>query len=185
MTISMPCDTAALTHSPELPKSIFDAGEEQFGLADARALAKDLGLDTELAELSGSSSSSTTTISYGWRRGLMRYNRVEGLSVGALGERALGKRYDGSALVRLGTADLMPNVELRVARGDERRSIGLTGYHRLDSANDWGDPFGIGGSLSALVFGRDEGYYYRSTTRPPRRTSRCRTRSAARRSGLT
>ena len=163
MTISMPCDTDALIHSPELPKSIFDAGEEQFGLADARALAKDLGLDTELAELSGSSSSSTTTISYGWRRGLMRYNRVEGLSVGALGERALGKRYDGSALVRLGTADLVPNVELRVARGNERRSIGLTGYHRLDSANDWGDPFGIGGSLSALVFGRDEGYYYRSS----------------------
>ena len=163
MTISMPCDTAALTHSPELPKSIFDAGEEQFGLADARALAKDLGLDAQLAGLAGTSSSTTTTISYGWRRGLMRYNRVEGLSLGALGERKLGKTYDGSALVRLGTGDLEPNVELRIARGTEHRSVGVTGYHRLDNANDWGDPFGLGGSLSALVFGRDEGFYYRSS----------------------
>src|SRR6185503_18667798 len=42
------------------------------------------------------------------------------------------------------------------------RSTGLTGYFRLNSANDWGDAFGLGGSLSALVFGRDEGFYFRS-----------------------
>jgi hypothetical protein len=161
MTISMPCDTTALLHSPELPPSIFDAGEQEFGLADARALAKDLGLDRQLAGVSGTTRSKPR-ISYGWRGGLMRYNRVEGFSAGVLGERGLGKTYQGTALVRLGSGDLEPNVEMHVGRGAESRSLRLGGYHRLDSANDWGDPFGLGGSLSALVFGRDEGYYYRS-----------------------
>ena len=165
MTLAMPCDTAALAHSPELPPSIFDKGEETFGIAEARSLAKELGIDKELAAVTGSSSSTTksTTVSYGWRNGLMRYNRVEGLSLGVLAERKVGTRYDGSALLRLGTADLEPNVELRIARGTEQRSTGLAGYHRLNSANDWGDAFGLGGSLSALVFGRDEGFYFRSS----------------------
>jgi hypothetical protein len=161
-TINMPCDTAALLHSPELPPSIFDKGEEHFGLADARALAKDLGVDKELAAVSGSSSS-RTTIAYGWRDGLMRYNRVEGLSLGVRGERALGGGYVGSAVARLGSGDLEPNIDASVMRGTPQRSLALGGYHRLDSANDWGDPFGLGGSISSLVFGRDEGFYYRSS----------------------
>lgn len=167
MTISMPCDTAALTHSKELPPSIFDKGEEEFNLADARALAKDLGVDSYIASLPGvpgaASSSVKTKLYYGWRDGLMRYNRVEGFSLGARAERPLGATYSGSALVRLGSADLEPNVELRLSRGDGLRTLGLTGYHRLTSANDWGDPFGLGGSLSALLFGRDEGFYFRGS----------------------
>lgn len=163
MTIAMPCDTVALAHSPELPPSIFDPGEQEFDIAEARALAKEIGLDKELNGISGTSAAATSHVSYGWRQGLMRYNRVEGLSLGVLGERRLGTAYDGSARLRLGTGDLEPNVELRVARGREQRALALVGYHRLTSANDWGDPFGLGGSLSALLFGRDEGYYYRSS----------------------
>ena len=162
MTLAMPCDTAALAHSPELPASIFDKGEEEFGIADARALAKDLGIDRELEAVSGSSATTPTLVSYGWRGGLMRYNRVEGLSLGVRADRRVKQTYDGSALLRLGTADLVPNVELRLARGTEERSLALSSYFRLNSANDWGDAFGIGGSLSALVFGRDEGFYFRS-----------------------
>jgi hypothetical protein len=161
-TINMPCDTDALLHSPELPPSIFDKGEEHFGIADARALAKDLGIDKELAAVSGSASSgsaSQRTIAYGWRDGLARYNRVEGLSLGVRGEKALGTGYVGSAVVRFGSGDLEPNVDARVTRGTPQRSLALGGYHRLESANDWGDPFGLGGSISALVFGRDEGFY--------------------------
>lgn len=160
VAVSMPCDTLALLHSAELPPSIFDDGEQEFGVADARALARELELD--VAALT-SSAATRTTVSYGYRRGLMRYNRVEGLSVGLLAERVLGRGFDGSALLRLGTADLEPNVELRVARGGDRRRLSFAGYHRLDSAGDWGDPFGLGGSLSSLLFGRDEGYYYRSS----------------------
>jgi hypothetical protein len=165
MTISMPCDTAALAHSRELPPSIFDKGEEHFNLADARALAKELGVDEQLAGLGGVAGASSTrpVVTYGWRNGLLRYNRVEGLSGGVLVQKPLGKGYDGLALFRLGTGDLEPNVDLRARRGTDHRSIALGGYHRLESANDWGDPFGLGGSLSALLFGRDEGFYYRAS----------------------
>ena len=163
VTISVPCDTAALAHSPELPPSIFDKGEEFFGIADARALAKDMGIDKELASLSGSSSARGTSLAYGWRNGLMRYNRVEGLSLGARAERALGDAYVGSAVVRFGTGDLEPTIDAWISRGTPQRSLAFGGYHRLDSANDWGDPFGLGGSISSLVFGRDEGFYYRSS----------------------
>lgn len=163
MTINMPCDTVALLRSPELPPSIFDKGEEHFGIADARALAKDLGIDKELAAVSGSSSARTTTVSYGWRNGLLRYNRVEGLSLAGRVERPLGRGYVGSTVVRFGTGDLEPNIDARVTRGAVQRSVSFGGYHRLESANDWGDPFGLGGSISSLVFGRDEGFYYRSS----------------------
>jgi outer membrane protein assembly factor BamA len=40
--------------------------------------------------------------------------------------------------------------------------LGITAYRRLVAANDWGDPLSVGGSLSALLFGRDEGFYYRT-----------------------
>jgi hypothetical protein len=163
LTINMPCDTVALLTSPELPPSIFDKGEEHFGMAEARALAKDLGIDKELAAISGSSSAGKTTLSYGWREGLMRYNRVEGLSLAARAERPLGRGYIGSTVVRFGTGDLEPNIDARVKRGTPQRAVSFGGYHRLESANDWGDPFGLGGSISALVFGRDEGFYYRSS----------------------
>ena len=162
VTVSTPCDTAKLLHSPELPPSIFDEGEEEFGLADARALAKELNV-TLPSVSSGSSQRATTKLSYGWRGGLARYNRVEGVSLGLLAERPLGRGWDGSALLRLGSADLEPNVTLRVTRGTEQRSVSVGGYHRLENTTDWGDPFGIGGSLSSLVFGRDEGFYYRGS----------------------
>lgn len=164
VTLAVPCDTAALVHSAELPPSIFDKGEEFFGIADARALAKDLGIDKHFAEVTGSSSSARRVrLAYGWRNGLMRYNRVEGLSLGARAERALGDAYVGSALVRFGTGDLEPNIDAKITRGTPQRSLAFGGYHRLESANDWGDPFGLGGSISSLVFGRDEGFYYRSS----------------------
>jgi hypothetical protein len=38
----------------------------------------------------------------------------------------------------------------------------LNAYRRLSTANDWSDPFAFGASLSALLFGRDEGFYYRT-----------------------
>ena len=165
MTIAVPCDTAALAHSPALPPSIFDKGEDEFRLADARELAKELGIDQALADRTGTTADAApkTTFAYGWRDGLARYNRVEGLSLGVRADRPVGRTYDGHALVRLGSADLEPNVELGLRRGTDARWTGLTGYHRLNSANDWGDAFGLGGSLSALLFGRDEGFYYRSS----------------------
>ena len=101
------------------------------------------------------------TISYG--PSLMRYNRVEGLSVGASVEQQLGGGYSGLAIGRLGFADFEPNLELSLARSNLTKTIRFTAYNRLVSASDWGHPLTFGSSFSALMFGRDEGFYYRAS----------------------
>ena len=100
------------------------------------------------------------TISYGLP--YTRFNRVEGLSTGFEVEKVLGEGYSTDALFRIGVADWSPNGELSLKRTDGRRSIRVTGYRRLVASNDWGDPLGFSSSLSALFFGRDEGFYYRT-----------------------
>lgn len=153
----IPCDTAALAHSSELPPSIFDSGEELFGTAEGRALAKELDLS-----LQPGWGSLPPTLHYGLDRGMLRYNRVEGLSAGIDVEQHFGRGYTGEAMFRIGVADLEPNGELHIRRGYGGTTYGLGVYHRLDAAGDWGEPFGVGASLDALLFARDDGFYYRS-----------------------
>lgn len=91
--------------------------------------------------------------------GLVRYNRVEGLSVG-------GRLQAASAVstaeltVRVGTADPTPGAELRLTRELRRMGATLSGYHQLAAV----DPsyLGLGNSLSAFFTGKDGGYYYRA-----------------------
>jgi hypothetical protein len=66
------------------------------------------------------------------------------------------------ALARLGVGDWQPNGELGVARSNGQRTLRATAYRRLAAANDWGAPLSFGASVGALLFGRDEGFYYRS-----------------------
>jgi hypothetical protein len=82
----IPCDTVALAHSSELPRSIFDSGEEVFGTEQGKELAKalDLSLQPGWGPL-------PYTLHYGIDRGMLRYNRVEGLSAGIDVERELGR----------------------------------------------------------------------------------------------
>ena len=49
------------------------------------------------------------------------------------------------------------------SRSNLSQTISVSGYHRLAVANDWGNPLSFGSSFSALVFGKDEGFYYRAT----------------------
>jgi hypothetical protein len=101
------------------------------------------------------------TFAYG--PSMLRYNRIEGLSVGASVEQQLGGGYSASAIARLGLADWEPNVELRGQRSNVAQTIGITAYNRLVSASDWGRPLSFSSSFSALMFGRDEGFYYRAS----------------------
>src|SRR6266550_3840054 len=154
--IRTPCDTVALAHSSELPKSIYDEGEAVFGTAERDALVSEaltLGAQPGFAP-------QRATLSYGLP--YTRFNRVEGLSTGFEVEKVLGEGYSTDALFRIGVADWSPNGELSLKRTDGRRSIRVTGYRRLVASNDWGDPLGFSSSLSALFFGRDEGFYYRT-----------------------
>lgn len=155
--VRIPCDTAALTHSSEFSKSIYDAGEEAFGTKDRDQLVKSLGLG-----LQAGWSPQPATIHYGLDRGMLRYNRVEALSAGVLVESTLGSGYTANASARIGVADWQPNVEAHVQRSNGDRSYSLGAYRRLNSANDWGEPLSVGSSISSLLWSHDEGFYFRS-----------------------
>lgn len=154
--IRIPCDTAMLAHSPELPPSIFDPADELFGTRERDELVKDLSMS-----LQPGWGPQRPTLYYGLERGLVRYNRVEALSVGVGAEQVLGRGYTAAATARLGVGDWQPNGELQLRRDDGRRTIGIGAYRRLSASNDWNDPFSVGSSTAALLFGRDEGFYYR------------------------
>jgi hypothetical protein len=154
--VRTPCDTIALARSADLPKSIYDEGEEVFGSAERDALVSEaltLGAQPGFAPQGA-------TISYGLP--YTRFNRVEGFSTGVAVDKVLGEGYSTHALLRLGVADWSPNGELSLDRTDGRRKIGVGLYRRLVASNDWGDPLGFSSSVSALFFGRDEGFYYRT-----------------------
>jgi hypothetical protein len=162
IAMRVPCDPAKLENSPELPPSIYDPGEEVFSMKDVEELKQQaLSLAAQAPFSFSPALWPPPSVSYG--PALMRYNRVEGFSAGISVEQQLGGGYNASALGRIGLADLEPNVELGITRSNLVKSVGLSGYNHLVSASDWGHPLSFGSSFSALMFGRDEGFYYRAT----------------------
>ncbi|HEX6599351.1 MAG TPA: hypothetical protein VF034_08535, partial [Gemmatimonadaceae bacterium] len=153
--IRIPCDSTVLANSPELPPSIYDEGEQTATGHEMDALVQ------EALSMSAQAAWSPQLPTFELER--PRYNRIEALSVGGRADQVLGKGYSLHATARIGVADLEPNVELTGSRSDLRRTLSLTGYNRLVSANDWGSPLSFGSSISAFLFGRDEGFYYRAS----------------------
>ena len=151
--VRIPCDTALLAHSPDLPPSIFEPTDELFGEAERERLleALDFGLQPRFAP-------QRPTLHYGLN--LTRYNRVEGLSTALRAEQRLGAGLTAQGLVRLGTADPMPQAELSLARAAGPRTVQVGVFRRLAVSNDWGNPLSFGSSVSGFLFGRDEGFYY-------------------------
>jgi hypothetical protein len=100
---------------------------------------------------------------WGWGEpGMLRYNRVEALSVGARVIVPL-PHVTVEGIARLGAGDLHPNAELFVRRETLRGSLEFSAYHRLATIDESRRALGAGNSLSALLRGRDEGEYFRAT----------------------
>jgi len=159
VAMRVPCDIKKLATSPDLPKSIYDDGEELFGRSERDALIKEalrMGAQPPFAV-------GHIPPTFKWGLEFVRFNRIEGFSAGGLIEQQLGGGYTASLLGRLGSADVEPNAELTLARTNLTTTIRGRVYNRLVSARDWGNPLSFGSSLSALLFGRDEGFYYRAT----------------------
>ncbi len=154
--VRVPCDTVALARSPELPKSIYDSGDEMFGNADRDELIR------QALTLGAQAGFGPQAPTFRYGLALTRYNRIEGLSTGIGADQVLGNGYAAQALFRIGVADWSPNGELSLDRSDGRATVGVGVYRRLAAANDWADPLGFRGSFSSLFFGRDEGFYYRT-----------------------
>lgn len=156
VAIRIPCDTVALASSPALPHSIFDPSDELFGAKEREELEAELTWDLQPEW-------SPREVGFSiLERGMLRYNRIEGLSAGGSISQELGAGLSWQATGRIGHADLEPNADLRLTRGDAVRGISLGAYRRLAVVDDWGAPLGLGNSVNALLFGRDEGFYYRA-----------------------
>ena len=153
--VTITCDLERLAHAPELPPSIYAPADALGDRTELVALvAQALAMDAQAGW-------APQPLRVGAER--PRYNRVEGLSIGLRGDQLLGAGYSVGATARVGLADREPVVILTAARGDLQRTVSLSAYNRLVSANDWGNPLTLGASLNALLFARDEGFYYRAS----------------------
>ncbi|HEV8400305.1 MAG TPA: hypothetical protein VGQ18_10780 [Gemmatimonadales bacterium] len=152
--VHIPIDTAALLASAELPPAYTGPGDTLISAGEIQDLMHGLG---RLPQAPWQFRARPP------RWGLARFNRVEGLSLGAKGELDLGRLVlDGSARVAL--ADGEPDVEGGVTRETRTARMRLAGYRRLNAVDAAGgsNALGFGNSLSSLLFGRDDGDYYRS-----------------------
>jgi hypothetical protein len=151
----VPCDTAALRNSPELPGSIYDPGEELFGVQQRDELVKMLTMN-----LQPGWAPQPPRLEYGLQ--FTRFNRVEGLATGVALKSVLGQGYEAEGMLRASVADLQLNGELSFSRSNGRRTLRASGYRRLVASSDFGDPLSFGASLPSFFYARDEGFYHRA-----------------------
>jgi hypothetical protein len=98
------------------------------------------------------------------RPDLVRYNRVEGLSLGIRGQLRPSTPVGPlsvSATARVGSADRHLNGRLEVVHESVDRRISFSGYHELAALDPEARDFGPANSLMALLYGQDNGDYYR------------------------
>ena len=154
--VVVPEDAAVLLENPMLSPAPLAAGE---------ALLTEAELESLVARLEQLPATpwqlSRPRFSGPFGGGLVRYNRIEGLSLGAGLDVDLGRVQVG-ADARIGIADREPNGELRIARDGMRTHLQLAGYRRLVPMDPEARPFTLAASLSALVLGHDEADYYRT-----------------------
>jgi hypothetical protein len=155
--VVMSADTAALINSDLLPDDKYAENEQLLTSNDLKELKE------RLEDLSGvPMNMGPPEVSYSFfDLGMLRYNRVEALSVGSSVAADFG-RYIARAEARIGLADLTPNFELGLEKPGRKMSLTLNGYRRLNGTEPMRNPFTIGNSLSSLFLGRDESDFYRT-----------------------
>ncbi|HEV8382559.1 MAG TPA: BamA/TamA family outer membrane protein [Gemmatimonadales bacterium] len=152
-TVHIPIDTAALIASSDLPPPFGSPNDTLISEGEMAQLTHGLG---DLPQAPWQFQARPP------RWGLARYNRVEGLSLGARGELDLG-RLQLDAAARIATTDGEPDLVTGVLRETGTARFRLAGYHRLAAVDPTARSLAIGNSLGALVLGRDDGDYFRAT----------------------
>ncbi|HEU4557706.1 MAG TPA: hypothetical protein VFS20_07645 [Longimicrobium sp.] len=152
--VTLPADSAALASSPDLPEPITTGAPLMSG-KEADELAGELRRVAADPWIFG-----TPTI----RRAplLLRFNRVEALSIGARQTVDFGP-FAADGTLRIATATGQPDAEIGLTRESAARRLRLAAYRRLAAANPAERPLGLGNSLGALLWGRDNGDYFRAT----------------------
>lgn len=160
-------DSAQLLNAPEFEHSIFAEGEVLTSEAELSKLAEQL---KDLVEPPWQLSPAKLQWALNGP-GLVRYNKVEALSVGARSEWDLG-RLRADVMGRIGVGDLEPNFEAGLTRSSESKRIRVGAFRRLDVMDQISGPGSFSSSLNAFIFGNDERDYFRSlgaelVVRPP------------------
>ena len=156
VAVKYPCDVSVLAKSPDFTAANAD-------VFDAKARDDILNRALPFGAQAPITLGALLRPDFQYGLSMTRYNRIEGLSSGIHLEQQLGGGYVTGVTGRIGTADREPNGDLSFARTNLRTTIMLREYNRLVAANDWGNPLSFGSSISALLFGRDEGFYYRAS----------------------
>ena len=156
MTTVVP-EAQALFESPEL--------SEEFGERSPAAFT-----DDEIEELRGELEGLLPDyqpfrpkLAWGLEQGMLRFNRVEGLSFGAGATLPLTSSTELGLEARIGSGDQEPYGTLSLSTGSDDSRWDVAGYRRLESAADHGDPFSTTSSAVHLLMGIDRGAYYRAT----------------------
>ncbi len=158
----VPEDPALVRESPHLPPPIW---KEAPGFASEAELED---MFRTLAELPPVPTQGIPwDFNWGWaRHDLLRYNRVEGPALGGRFESEFGS-FMGPIGFRasgfFGFADLEPKARLELERASVRRRVAVGAYHELRPTDPGGRYLGLGNSLNAFFFGRDDGEYYLAT----------------------
>ncbi len=164
----VPRERSLVAASPHLPPPIW---ENAIGFPSDDEIE---GFMQSLADLPAAPAQAIPwSFNWGWaRHDLLRYNRIEGPAVGGQFETDLSGRHALGGSAFFGLADLRPKVRLEARRSTVHRRLTLGGFHELRPTDPAGGYLGFGNSFSALLFGRDDGEYYRAagadlTWRPP------------------
>lgn len=153
--VEFPCDSTLLMRSAELPPSIYDGGEELFGVEE-----RDQLLESLTFSLQPGWSPQPPVVEYGLA--FTRFNRIEGFSTGGAISHTLGSGYTTEVGLRASLADQQLNGDASLMRSNGRRTLRATAYRRLAVSSDFGDPLSFGASLATLLYARDEGFYHRA-----------------------
>lgn len=158
----VPQDLGRLETSADLPPPIWDDAAGFTSASQLESIIDDLA-DLPAPPVQGL----PWAANWGWQRpDLLRYNRVEGPSVGGRFQLRVGSPagpLSVSATGFLGLADLEPKARLAVDRESLRRRVSVGGYRELRALDRRGRHLEIGNSLNALLFGRDDGEYLLAT----------------------
>lgn len=160
-TLLVPTDPADAETSPHLPPPIW---EESPGFHTVGEVESFLSALAALPAAPPTAVSGRWTLDLPWaREGLLRYNRIEGLSVAAQAQTAFAHGILAVATGRIGLADVRPRARLEVERATVMRRLAVASYHGLRATDEAGDYLGPGNSARALFVGRDYGDYYQAT----------------------
>jgi surface antigen Omp85-like protein len=149
--------SAELREAPGLSESFGERSPLTFSASEIERL------ESELEGLLPTYRQYRPSFAFGFQKGMLRYNRVEGLSVGTTMTIPISTNVELEAMARVGNGDRALNTSGTLIIGRESGRWTLEAYHRLQSMADGHNPFGLTSSASNLLLGSDRGEYYRAT----------------------